>query len=166
MAEETRVPPEQQVSLLLKALFYDRNLEERGALQNKIYIAVVFKKGGDVSGIVDAFNKSKKVKGLYVEAVSVPFSSVAKLMEMVDTQFFNAIYVHSSAVFALSGIQQVTRGKKIPSLCGMEKLVEHGISLGLHGMNPSVKLMVNLKASRLEGLDLDSRFLSIAEVIR
>ncbi|MBI1923250.1 YfiR family protein [Candidatus Poribacteria bacterium] len=155
-------------SFLLKALSYDRNLKKRSP--DGIRIAVVYKANYEKTPVevVNALNKAgaDKVEGLTVEATALEFKSAADLLKQVEAKKFNALYIHPSMATAVSSIQQVTQGKKIPSLGSSKELVEEGASLGVYLVEGKPELVVNLKASRDEGLDLDAKLLRVSKVIK
>jgi hypothetical protein len=161
------VPIDQQATLLLKAISYDRNLQKRSA--GGIHIAVIHK-GADeaAAALAKAFEGAgkSKVKGLSVKATAVAFTSVQEILQGVDAQGFNVIYAHPSVSQALSSIQQVSRGKKILSLGANKKLVEQGLSLGVYLKKGKPRLVVNQKAAQVEGLDLAPAIKLISTVIK
>ena len=161
------VPIGQQASFLLRALSFDRNLKKRSP--EGIHIAVLYR--GDEkepAEIAEAFNEAGKdgVRDLSVKATAVPFESVAKLLKRIDTEGINAIYIHPSIATGLSSVQQVTRGKKVPSIGGTKKQVEQGASLGVYPLGDALKIVINLRASRVEGLRFGAGLLNIATVIK
>lgn len=161
------LPAQQQASFLLKALSFDQNLANR--CSDRVHIAVLYK--GDkqaVAEVVEAFNQTgqKGVHGIPVTSSALPFESVTALMKDVDKEGINVLYIHSSVAKASTSILQVSRGKKIPSFGSTRKLVENGASLGLYLLDGAPKLMVNLRASRIEGLALAAEFLGISTVLK
>lgn len=162
------VPVEQQADFLLRSLEYDQNLKQRCG--DAVRVAVVFMDSDleAAEAVAVAFRRysSKGVQGLPVEAASVEFQTVARLLKRMDDEELNAIFVHASAASALVSIQQVSRALKLPTMVGARKLVERGAALGVRRSNDSIKPVVNLRASRIEGLKFGASFLAIAEVIR
>jgi hypothetical protein len=144
------VSVDKQATFLLKALSNDRNLKTRSS--GGIRIAVVYKtdKAAEIDTkkeadeVAEAFKKAgaDKVRELPVEATAVVFESVADLLKQVDGKKFNGLYIHSSMASALSSVQQVTRGRKIPSFGSSKQLVEQGASIAVYLANGKPKLVV------------------------
>ncbi len=161
------VPVDQQATILLKALSFDRNLTRR--CPQGIHIAVLYI--GDEKGpqeMAEAFNSAGKsgVRDLSVMSKACPFESVGELLEMIDRENINAIYIDPSIAIGISSVQQVTRAKKLPSFGSNKKQVEQGASLGVYMRDGAPKVVINLRASRVEGLRFGSGLLSISTVIR
>jgi|GEM_PF-4382306 hypothetical protein len=113
-AQDT-VSPAQQASFLLKALSFDRNLGKRAA--GAIRIGLIFRGEEQASSpIAAAFTRAgqKKVKGLAVHTMAIPFVSVETLLQRVESDSINALYIQATAAQALTSILQVTRSKKNP----------------------------------------------------
>ena len=77
----------------------------------------------------------------------------------------NCIFIDDSMAKALSSIQQITRGRKIPSLTFSETFVRQGISIGIIGNKNKPKLIVNRKASVVEGINFDANIFRTAKVV-
>jgi len=161
------ITPEEQADVLLKALSFDRNLTKRAP--EGIHIAILYQDDKSaVASLVDAFQKAGRegIRDLSVKATIIPFESVGKLLQTVEKEKINAIYIHSSAETSLSSIQQVTRGRKIPSLVGSKSMVERGAAVGVYRLGDALKVVINLRASRVEGLAFSSGILGVSTVIR
>ena len=161
------VSANQQVEFFLRALEFDHNLKARAAPGLNVMVLHYGDAREEVQEIVAAFreNGQKGVQGLSVDASAVAFESVAHLLQQSREEGFNAIFLHASAERALTSIQQVSRARKIPTLAATRSLVERGASLAVFRVDGSLKLVVNLRAAKLEGLRLHSSLLSISELI-
>ena len=158
---------DQQASFLLRALSFDRNLKKRSP--DGIHIAVIYQGDGEnAHQVAEAFNRAGEagIRGLAVKATAIPFQSVGKILSQVDAEDINIIYIHSSIERGLSSIQQVTRGKKVPSLSGSKTLVEMGASVGVYILNGAPKIAINLRASKIEGLAFGAGILGVSTVIK
>ena len=166
MAQD-EVPADQLAKILLKAVSYDRNLKKRSG--DGIHIGVVHKAAAQkaaVQATALAAAGSDGVKGLSVKATPVEFSSVKNMLEQLESLGLNILFVDPSASSAISSIQQVTRGKKVLSLGGNRKLVEQGFSLGAFMKNGAPRLVVNEKAAKVEGLDLEPAIRLISTFVK
>ena len=52
------------------------------------------------------------------------------------------------------------------TLGGSEELVKSGVAIGVAPRGKTAKILVNVRAARAEGADLDSRLLMMAELVR
>jgi hypothetical protein len=164
---QDEVPTARLAEILLKAVSHDRNLKKRS--KSGIHIGVVHKGAAKAAAAqAAAFDTagSDGVKGLSVKATVVEFSSVKKMLEQLESQGLNILFVHPSASSAISSIQQVTRGKKVLSLAGNRQLVEQGFSLGAFMRKGAPRLVVNQKAAKVEGLDLEPAIKLISTFIK
>lgn len=166
-AQNDAAATDQQVSLLLKALSFERAFETR--FGPGLHIAVVYR-GEAATGaarIAEAFEREGKggVKGLPVSAGTVAFESVAQLLARVEADALNVLYIDASLASALSSVQQVARARKITSIGATEEMVAQGSSLGVGLRGPAPQLVVNLRAWKVEGVDLDQAILKIAKVV-
>ena len=157
------VPVDEQASMLLRALSYDRALAKRSG--GKVNLAVIYKGDAAAAGVMVEQFRAAKVKGVTVTAQAVAFESTLKLLQLVDGAGINAMYAQPSIVEALSGFLQVSRGRKIASLGGSKELVNQGIALGVYRKGDTPWLLINERASRVEGLDLDPEIKLIATVV-
>ena len=164
---QDEVPTDQLAKILLKAVSYDRNLKQRSS--SGIHIGVVHKGAAKAAAAqVQALTAagSGGIKGLSVKATAIEFSSVKEMLDQLEGQGLNILFVHPSASSAVSSIQQVTRGKKILSLGGNRKLVEQGFSLGAFMRKGAPRLVVNEKAAKVEGLDLEPAIRLISTFVK
>ena len=164
---QEEVSIEKPAEILLKAVSFDRNLKKRSG--KGIHIGVVHKGAATSAGAqAKALTAagSKGVKGLSVKATAVEFTSVKKMLDLLESQGLNILFVHPSAASAISSIQQVTRGKKILSLAGNRQLVEQGFSLGAFMRKGVPRLVVNEKAAKVEGLDLEPAIRLISTFVK
>lgn len=158
---------EQQAKFLLKALSYDKNLEERSP--EGVHIAVLYKgEKASPEEIVEAFNAAGENWGsdLSVKAETVPFNSVQSLIKLIDEKGINAIYIDLSAKLAITSIHQVTRASKVPSLVGSKELVKQGSALGVYLLKGKPKIAINLRASKIEGINIKAEILKVSTVIK
>ena len=165
---QTKITPDKEAEMLLKALSYDRNLEKRSG--SAINIGVLYTGDGEAeaAAVAAAFQRAGKGGGapLPVTATTIPFTSVSALLKKVEGENINALYVHPSLSAALSSVQQVSRGRKILSLGGSKELVERGLSVGVYMGKSAPRLIVNMKAGTVEGLDLKPAIRLVAKVVK
>lgn len=165
-----QVPPLHQSAILFKALAYDRNLESRAS--GTIDVLLVY----DPSAPREAFEKTrsafsamstKQLKGLSIRVHVHAYTSRESLSGVMGAKEIDTVYVcEGLSDKAVDVVTDVTRGSNIASMTGSRAHIKKGVALAvlLHKGKP--RLVVNLKASKAEGLDLKSTLLRIAVVIR
>ena len=163
--------PSQQALLLLRVLAYDRELKRRSGGE-RVVVAVVFRAGDKASEdaaakIVRAMEVAAEgatVLGMPVQVVSFPAD--ATLDEKVRMSRAAALYVSPGLEDSLGPLIQVTRRRSVLSLTTRYESVRSGVAVGFVLRTSRISVIVNLPAARAEGVDFESAFLRVAEVIK
>jgi len=152
---------------LIKSLTFDRNFERRSGKKFTLAVIYMDNEAESVRNALSNLENAAKSewKDRDVEVKSIKFESVAKILKSIKKEKINCIFIHESMAKALSSIQQVTRGKKIPSLTFSEKFVEQGVSIGIYNKNNKPKLIINRKASIVEGINFTPNLFKIAKLV-
>ncbi|RMH20324.1 MAG: YfiR family protein [Gemmatimonadetes bacterium] len=166
-AAQQVVGPEKTAEFLLRALGYDRALPGRTGATVEI-VLLYAEDESSVAELQAAFEAAGAggVQGKPVSITPVRFESVAPLLDLVRSRKVAAVYIGADLATALSSIQQVTRASKVASMTGEPRLVEQGVSLGVIDDGGQPRITVNLRSSRVEGLQLSADLLGISKVIR
>ncbi len=166
-AERLSAPLE--AAIHLRALGYDRALKER--VGNSVVIALLYDPGSSASvqaaeDLRDAFiSLSKKMK-IQERAI------VTKMVVYKDSWPSNelskvaAVYVTPGLENRLPEIRTQAARNSIPTLCGDRDLAKQGLAVAVYVKGSSPGLTINLRSARSMGMDLDSRLLAIAEVLK
>ncbi len=162
MAQEAMGGPEAEI--LLKGLSYDRASATRGG--GALRIAVVHAADGRADAEALALLLAAAGPGGKATAIAIPFTSVAQLMATLEKEGATALFVHRSALSIIASLTQVSRGRKIPTLAHEATMVDRGVALGVRGSGASARLVVNLRAAKVEGMDLPAALLATATVIQ
>ena len=162
-------PADDEAKILLRAISFDRALPARAG--SEVVISVVYDaraSGGERErdGRVLAFRKlsGRTMAGLPMRVTSLdcsPSKSLDDALRGVDI-----VYLTSGAKDCVRALTAATRKLRIASLASGRALVELGVTIGVTIEGARPKLLVNLKASKAEGLDLASQMLQLAEVIK
>jgi YfiR/HmsC-like len=155
--------------ILLRALSFDRALATRAG--REVVISVVYDARASGSererdGRVLAFRKLsvRTIAGL---PMRVTWSDCSPSKSMDDAlRDVDIVYLTSGAKECVRTVTAVTRRLRIASLASERALVELGVTIGVTMDGARPRLLVNLKASKAEGLDLASQMLQLAEVIK
>ena len=166
------LPARNQALLLLRVLAYDRNLAQRAS--GAVTVAVVFRPGDRGSedrraALLAAFEEVAHdvvVAGLPVKVEAIPYRDAADFESRLEATRPALAYVDPALQKAVPEIVVASRRRGVLTADGSRGLVEAGLSVAVVAQAGRAGLVVNLKASRQEGADLDAALLAVSEVIK
>jgi hypothetical protein len=166
------LPARNQALLLLRVLAYDRNLKQRA--QSTVTVVVLYRAGDRGSeersaALVSAFEELARgavVGGLPVKVENLPYRNAPELEARLRALHPALAYVDPSLAPAVPDITQVSRRLGVLTADGNRALVEAGVAVGVVAQVERAGLIINLKASRQEGVDFDSALLALSDVLR
>ena len=161
-----------RIAVMLRVLAYDRTLTSR--MKGKIVIGVLAKKGAaETEPETLAINAALKqlttltLQGLPLGFTQLAFTNGRALSAELAAQAVNVLILCSSLESDVEEILKVTRPASVTTLTVSEAIVRAGAAIGV--INPAggdkPKLVVNMKAARVEGLHLQAEVLHIAQII-
>jgi hypothetical protein len=163
--------PGKQAVFLARVIAYDANLKARAG--PAVNIAILAKKGDKESekmsdAMVRAFMslESATLVGLPVKAVRVYFAGREALERSVREEGIDTLYVCSGLDVGLAEIKSVSRQRKVLTVASQEGQLKLGLSLGVFDMGGKNTIMVNLDASREEGVAFGPELLRLVTVVR
>lgn len=174
--QETTVPVEAQMSVLLKALQFDRSLGSRAG--EEIVLGVAYQSRFRESVRTrDAVLRSMagppvpEVLGIPVHCVALDLSKLDLTAETILDSLtigerLDLLYVAPLRAFDLSRLIRMTRARGITSMTGVPEYCRAGVSLAVDLRHERPEIMVNLPAARSEGADFSARLLRLARIIR
>jgi hypothetical protein len=138
-----------QAAVFLKLLEFDKNISSGGSIT--IYVV----------GSPDFAAAMKKAEGKAVGA-----ATIGKVIEGpgVPSEKPSVIYIGSESV--LSQLQTYTSANKVLSITGNPEFVSKGVSLSVGISEGKPKIMLNLSASKDEGVDWNPAILKVAATIK
>ena len=157
--------------ILLRALAYDRDFKLRAGAS--VTVAIVFRRE-DLESVVamksmgDAFSKLAKLTfmGLPMKAVTHAYTDAAALTAFAKTEGVDVLYICKVNPKTVAEIITVSRSAKIATATSDTDYVRAGVSIGVTIKENVPRLLVNLPASKAEGLRLSADLMRIAEVIQ
>jgi hypothetical protein len=158
-----------EAKILLRAASFDRSLGGRAGAD--VVITVVY--DGRAPGSqrerdsrVQSFRKlaDRTIAGLPMKVTSLDCAQVSALAESLRAA--DIVYLTAGGRQCVRAVTAATRKLRIASLTSGRALVEQGITIGVSMEGSRPKLLVNLVASREEGLNLAAQMLQLAEVIK
>ena len=168
---EDSVPASRQVVVLMRALAYDGNLKSRAG--ETVNIAILHKKGNAASentanSMAKAFGalESTQVSGLPIVVSRLLYSGEDTLNKAITGAGIDLIYVCDGLENELEAIARITRQMRVLSVGSKPEQVEKGLSIGVFQIEAKCTILLNLAASRLEGVSFAADLLRLAKVIR
>jgi hypothetical protein len=165
------VPPQVQAVLVVKAVAYDQSLKSR--TQGAVNVVVLSRPGHAASeaassGVANALAelaKKSDVGGMPLRVSSMPYTTAAALDAAVQAGKTTVLFVGPGMEDGVGAISAVARKRSVLTACGSEAYVRAGLSMGIVLKNDKPSILVNLPATRAEGVSLDANLLRIAQVI-
>lgn len=169
ISQKMEVPVEIQVPMLLKILTFDRNLEKRSG--KKFTIGVIYQskyKDSFEAGekFIESINKIsiKKIKDIPIEVVSIDVDS-SDLENGILRNEVDGLYIAPLRAFDIQRILKISQDRKIISMTGVVEQVNSGISIGIGSKGDKPLIIINLRSTKLEGIDFSSQLLKLAKII-
>jgi hypothetical protein len=107
-----------------------------------------------------------KVQGMPLVSESLVYSNSQALSAAVQERGIDVLYVCPGLQSELPAIIQVSRRRQVLSIGSLPELVERGLALGVFPLEDRPTIVVNLSASRAEGVEFSSDLLRLAKVKR
>jgi hypothetical protein len=170
-AQAAELPPAKQALLLARVIAYDAKLAERAG--KAVDIGVLVKSGNRDSErmadlIIKAFSplESTTLVGLPLRIVRLSFAGREVLDRTVQDRGIDTLYVCTGLEANLADIKAVARARKVLTVGSQEAQVKQGLSLGMFVVGGKKTIVVNLQASREEGVVFAPELLRLATIVR
>ncbi len=164
------VPLEQQFSLFLKILTFDKNLKERAG--DEFVIAVLYQKKFKSSltakdEIESVMGKSliNKIGQSPVKYLSIDIDSESDIPAAINKSGADFLYVAPLRAFSLESIIDASRALGKTTLTGVPGYVESGLAIGIGARGGKPEIIINLPAAKAEGANFNAQLLKLAKII-
>lgn len=171
MAGDAGIPPSRQVVILMRALAYDGNLKARSG--GTVNIAILHKKGHAASeAMANAMTKAfgaleaTQVSGLPIVVSRLNYTGEDALKKAIVGAGIDFVYVCDGLDGDVESIARVTRQWRVMSVGSKQSQVEKGLSIGVFQIDEKCTILLNLTASRQEGISFAADLLRLSKVIR
>ena len=169
----TELEPKQLAVMVLRILAYDRNVKARSNGKSAP-VLIVYQEGNpssesvqsDVQNALEDLAGGVAVAGLHPEVVALAYHSAADLEAKVAATRPVAMFVCTGLSDVVPALSAVARKRSVLTLTLTTTYLKAGLSVGLSRGEDRVNILVNLPATRAEGVDLDAALLRLAEVYR
>ena len=158
-----------EAAIHVKALGSDRALKKRSSRSVTIVILYDADSSASVTAKNDMTAAFRSLAGrTKVQGMSLDVTAVAYVGGRVGSALSgaSAVYVAPNLERHLGDIVSASSTYKVPLLCGDRNLAVAGVTIAAYRKGSKGSLTINLRAARAAGMDLDSRLLGIAEVLR
>jgi hypothetical protein len=172
-AQDTPVPVDVQVQIMVKVLNFDRNLPER--LSGRLAVGVLYQSryrtstnvGSEVCRTLAQLPKQAMgaMESLPVTCVLIDLDQEPDLAEAVKRGRIQVLYVSPMRAYRLEDVVKVSRAAQVTTLTGVPRYVESGLAIGVDMRGDRPEIMINLPASRAEGAELNAQVLKLARVL-
>lgn len=169
--EAGELPASKQAIFLARVIAYDANLKARAG--PTVNIAILTKKGDAESersadAVLKAFAplEAATVLGLPVKVSAIGFTGREALDQAIRAGGIDTLYVCQGLEPHLADIKAVARSRKVLTMASRERQLKEGVSLGVFLVDGKNTIMVNLDASREEGVAFGPELLRLVTVVR
>ena len=168
-SQSITVPESIQAKIFLKVLTFERNLIDK---DDDVVVNILYQEN-----YKESFSAYKKISDEIINNYKNVFSNRKIIInginldktnewaKSIDKKKINIIYVLPLRAFKISDISEECRKSKMLSFTAVPEYVVKGISIGIDLFNSKPKILINLKASKLEGAKLSSQILRISRLI-
>jgi hypothetical protein len=168
---EEKMPAARFATFLARMLTYDTNLKKRTG--EKVVIAVLCDEERQASVVAgsELANELKnleliKILDLPVETHRIAVTGAAKLEEAVQMHGISAFVVGDGLEKQQALITKVSKKRKIMTIGTSSGQVRAGLTIAVYLDQGKSKILVNLRASKSEGVAFSSDILRLAEVFQ
>ena len=168
---EEKMPSPRFATFLARMLTYDSNLKKRAG--EKLTIAVLYdgKSPASTAQGTDLGTALKnlelvRILDLPVETLGIAITDASELDRAVQTAGLDAIVVCDGLEKQTALIRKVSEKGKLITIGTSSSQVRAGLSIAVYLENGRSKILVNLPASRNEGVAFCGELLGLAEVIQ
>lgn len=170
-ARDEPVPAVRQALILMRSLAYDENLS--GRARGSVDLRVLYRRGHPASEqmaarMAHAFATlaTASVAGLPIGVTSLAYAGAEPLRKTVETEGIDAFYVCEGLDGEIPAIARIARKSKVITLGSSTEQVHAGLSLGVLHSEGKPVILLNLPASRREGVLFTADLLRLAKVLR
>jgi hypothetical protein len=165
------IPASRQVVIVMRALAYDANLKRRAG--DAINIGILHKRGNPASeSMATVMGKAfgalevTQVSGLPIVVSRIAYSGTEALKKAIAGSGIDVVYVCDGLDADLAAIEDICHQARALTVAAKREYVEKGLSIGVFEIDSKCTILLNLSASRLEGVAFGPDLLRLARVIR
>lgn len=163
--------PRRQALLLVRILVYDRNLKSRTG--GAVRVAVAFRPGDRSSeerrdamvAALEEVSREVVAIGLPIDVVAVPYRDAADFDARLGESAPASLFVCTCLQPVVKDIARAAQRHRVLTMTGSREMAQAGLAVALVNRGPRAGIVVNVRAAKEQGADLDAALLGIAEVL-
>lgn len=160
-----------RVKILLRVLAFDRQLRSRVGKELTVGILHSERSGpsrAEKDEVLKALGQLRavRVSGLPLRVAVLGYQGASELKAALGQRKIGALYVTAGLEADVGAIKGICRALRVSTMAGSRSYVESGLSVAVIVLDRRPRLVVNLPASKAEGMDLSAEMLGLADVIR
>jgi hypothetical protein len=166
--EEMEMPIETQFNLFFKIIEFDRNFN---AEQQSRIFAIVYQSKYRYSLntkeyiFTDFVRRSKsQLEEMKISLIAIDLNETA-LIDFLANRKIDYMYIAPLRSFDIKEITEQSQRHKILTLTGMAEYVKLGLSVGISRQGNHPSIIINLPASKNEGVLFGSQLLKLAQIV-
>ena len=164
-AYSQEIPSKLQAAIFLKVLSYDSSISAKKGNKITIFIVTDRKTITKKQSLVSGFEMlvGRRIGSKTISVKSIDATEATSVSPNDSILYLDA----ASAAETVTAILSVAVAKKIATLGGSEALAKKGVAVGLGvGADGKPKIIINLNASKKQGMKLSSRVLGLAKLVQ
>ena len=168
-AQQIVVPVQIQIPLLLKVISLEKNISSHS---DKYSIGIIFQQSSQVSRELKdqllAMNGKKEsflLNGTRVNFIPFEINSERDITRLLDNQRVDAVYIPPLQSMNITMLTDATKSNRVLSLTGVPEYVDLGVSVGIGIEGEKPEVVINVTASKEEGVKFSSKVLKMVRII-
>ena len=168
-AQQIVVPVQIQIPLLLKVISLEKNISSRAV---KYSIGIIFQQSSQASREVKdeliAMNGKKEsflLNGTRVNFIPLEVESEKDIARILNSQRVDALYIPPLTSMNIKMLTEATKSNRVLSVTGVPEYVERGVSVGIGIEGEKPEVIINVTASKEEGVEFSSKVLKMARIV-
>ena len=167
MAADKSLPVAQRVSILLKALTFDKRLPVRCPKNVKVGVVALSGHGASIAEAREVLqthipNSAVRLKGLPVIAAAIVVSSTDQVAQATTRSGFKILYLTTGMGKMIPKLAVWADQVDVLLICGSADHMTRGGALGVIERDQSPVILLNLPMAIKQGADFDERLLQVA----
>jgi hypothetical protein len=162
------LPVVNQWSLLDRILAYDRTFSDR--TEDGLVVGIVYQRSNRASVLAhdEVREAARTLDGRVlagITLVSIEASTAAELAERLRAEQVDLLYVAPMRAYDIGNVAAAAAEVRVPSFTGVRAYLPVGVGLCVGQRGGTPEILVNLAATRLQGMDLSAQLLRLATVL-
>jgi len=169
LAQRIKVPVDLQIKVIPKILSLNKNfsLEKEDQFNFSILYSNNQRNSKQIfEAFKEVFDRRKiKIKNQHAIYHSIEVSDLSALRNHLRKNKIRMLYLTPIRGFDISKISRICKEEQVLTITGVEEYVENDVSVIFGLLENKLKIYINRKSAKQEGVNFSSRLLKIAKII-